>query len=91
MRYNTYIMPELSRFYGIIIKMFFIGSKHNPPHIHVIYGEYTGMINIVTGELIEGDLPVRALKMVREWLDIHRDEIQTIWDSQEFRKVAPLA
>lgn len=59
-------MPVISRFYGVIIKMYFSQSEHNPPHLHAIYGDYMGAIDIRTGEMIEGDLPNRALKMVKE-------------------------
>ena len=84
------MMPILSRFYGISIKMYFQQSEHNPPHIHAIYGDYVGTINIKTGELIEGDLPFTALKLVREWLDINRNEVLNIWNTQQFKKISPL-
>jgi hypothetical protein len=83
-------MPEIARFYGIIIKLFFIGSEHNPPHIHALYGEYMSSIAIETGKVVEGDLPGKALALVREWLDLHRDELMAMWQSQEFRKLPPL-
>ena len=83
-------MPTLSSFYGIIIKMYFQQSEHNPPHFHAIYGEYTGSINIKTGELIEGDLPERALKLIKEWLEIHQSELLEIWNTQNFKKISPL-
>ena len=83
-------MPILSNFYGILIKMYFQQSEHNPPHIHAIYGEYMGAIDIQTGELLEGDLPMRALKLVQEWLNIHRADILSIWNTQEFKKIPPL-
>lgn len=57
-------MPILSNFYGIIIKMYFQQSEHNPPHIHALYGEYVGVIEIETGKIIEGKLPNRALNLV---------------------------
>lgn len=84
------IMPILSNFYGIIIKMYFQQSKHNPPHIHAVYGEYVGSIDIQTGELIEGDLPNRALKLVQEWTKNHKEELLNIWNTQEFKKIQPL-
>ena len=84
-------MPILSNFYGILIKMYFQQSEHNPPHIHAIYGEYMGAINIQTGELMEGDLLDRALKLVREWLKAHKDELLKIWNTQEFKKIPPLS
>ena len=84
-------MPILSNFYGILIKMYFQQAEHNPPHIHAIYGEYMGAIDIQTGELLEGDLPNRALKLVQEWLQIHRQEVLNIWNTQQFKKIPPLA
>lgn len=83
-------MPILSSFYGISIKMYFQNSEHNPPHIHAIYGEYIGAINIQTGELIEGNLPKRAIKLVQEWLNVHRNEVLNMWNTQKFRKISPL-
>lgn len=52
-------VPEISRFYGIVIKMFFKPKEHEPSHIHALYGEYMGEFNIRTLEMIEGDLPKR--------------------------------
>ena len=71
-------MPILSNFYGISIKMYFQQAEHNPPYIHAIYGEYMGVINIQTGNLLEGDLPIRALRLVQEWLNAHKEEILKI-------------
>ena len=84
-------MPILSNFYGIMIKMYFQQAEHNPPHIHAIYGEYMGAIDIKTGELLEGDLPPRALKLVQEWLKVNRNEVLKIWNTQNFKKIPPLA
>ena len=70
--------------------MYFQQSEHNPPHIHAIYGEYIGAININTGELIEGDLPKRALNLVQEWLTINRKEVLNMWNTQKFSKISPL-
>lgn len=84
-------MPILSRFYGISIKMYFQQSEHNPPHIHAIYGEYVGAIDIKTGEIIEGDLPSRALKLVQEWLKVHQNEVLNIWNTQQFESIPPLS
>lgn len=84
-------MPTLSSFYGIVIKMYFQQSEHNPPHFHAIYGEFMGSIDIQTGKLIEGDLPDRALKLILEWLDIHKDELVEMWNTQNFKKISPLS
>ena len=65
-------------------------SEHLPPHIHALYGEYMSAINISSGEVLEGDLPAKALGLVTEWLDIHKDELVKIWQTQEFKKLPPL-
>lgn len=83
-------MPVLARFYGMVIKMYFFGSEHNPPHIHAIYGEYIGAVDIRTLEMLEGDLPAKALSMVREWVGLHQAELLDIWNTQNFRALPPL-
>lgn len=83
-------MPEISRFYGIIIKMYFLSSEHNPPHIHAIYNKNIAIIDIQTLEVIEGEIPKRALRLVKEWVFIHRNEIKDIWKTQQFKKIDPL-
>lgn len=83
-------MPVISRFYGMVIKMYFLQSEHNPPHFHAIYGEYIGAIDIQTGKMLEGDLPNKALSMVREWAAAHQDELMEIWKTQQFREIPPL-
>jgi hypothetical protein len=81
-------MPEITRFYGIIIKLFF--ADHPPPHFHAIYGEYNALFNLETLEIIEGDLPNRATKMVIEWASMYQTELLQMWNTQEFRKLPPL-
>ena len=83
-------MPAISRFYGIIIKMYFLSSEHNPPHIHAFYNKNVAVIDIQTLKVIEGNLPARALKLVREWLLIHKSELNNMWQTQEFKKIEPL-
>lgn len=58
-------MPVISRFYGMVVKMFFFGSEHNPPHIHVVYGEYVGIIDLQTLAMLQGDLPDKAYRLVK--------------------------
>ena len=62
-------MPEISRFLGIIIAMFY--NDHAPPHMHVVYGEYRAKVDIANGDIIEGKLPRRVLGLVREWRELH--------------------
>lgn len=83
-------MPILSRFYGIIIRMYFLQKEHNPPHIHAIYGEHVAAITISDGRILEGALPGKALELVREWVAVHREELLTIWETQEFKHLPPL-
>ena len=83
-------MPVISRFYGMIIKMYFQQKEHNPPHFHVVYGEYMGEIEIETLRMMEGDLPQKALNMVTEWAQQHKDELLKIWNTQEFIQLPPL-
>ena len=70
--------------------MYFLAAEHNPPHIHVIYGEDVAEIEIKTGEIIYGSLPAKAQSMVREWVSLHRDELEEMWETQEFRNIPPL-
>lgn len=76
-------MPEISRFYGIIIKMFF--NDHSPPHFHVEYQDYKAVISIMEG-IVEGKMPKTALKLVFEWLELHRDELMANWKNIEEKK-----
>ncbi len=70
--------------------MYFLQSEHNPPHIHAIYNEDVAAINIMTGEVLEGHLPAKALAMVQEWIFLNKDALMEIWDTQEFKKLPPL-
>ncbi|HHH54835.1 MAG TPA: DUF4160 domain-containing protein, partial [Bacteroidetes bacterium] len=70
-------MPEISRFYGIIVFMFY--EDHNPPHIHVKYQEYKAIIELKNG-IIKGKMPRIALKLIFQWIDLHRDEIIDNWE-----------
>ncbi len=84
-------MPEISRFYGIVVRMFF--EDHNPPHFHIEYQEYEASVNIEDG-MVKGEISRRALKLVYEWLDIHREELFENWKNiqktGEFIKIEPL-
>lgn len=85
-------MPEISRFYGIIIRMFY--NDHNPPHFHAFYGEEEVWISINTLAVFYGGLPSRALGMVIEWASLHQDELRRNWElagnAQKPEKIAPL-
>ena len=81
-------MPIITRFYGILIKMYF--REHGVPHFHAIYGEYNGVYEIETLEMIEGDLPRRAQNLICKWAEQHQEELLSMWKTQEFRKIAGL-
>ena len=85
-------MPEISRFYGIIIKMFF--DEHNPPHFHALYGEYEILIDINTLAIFAGQFPGRALGLVIEWATFHQEELLDNWrrarDHGPLDKIEPL-
>ncbi len=83
-------MPVLSRFYGITIRMYFLQKEHNPPNIHAIYNDDVAAIDFMTGNVLEGHLPPKALAMVREWISLHRDELKEIWETQDFKNISPL-
>jgi len=76
-------MPEICRFYGIIIKMFY--NEHNPPHIHVEYQDFKAIITINEG-IIEGKMPKTALKLIFEWMELHKDDLLKNWEKIESKK-----
>ena len=70
-------MPEISRFFGIIIKMYF--QDHSPPHFHAEYQEFKAEYDIQTLQVLAGKLPTRAHALVLEWASIHRAELLENW------------
>lgn len=83
-------MPEISRFYGIVIKMFFKPKEHDPSHIHAIYGEFVGLFDLKSNKMIQGDLPAKAQELVEDWLKIYSADLQKMWDEQSIIKLPPL-
>lgn len=84
-------MPEISRFYGLIIYMNF--KDHAPAHFHVWYGDYKAIVTIQNG-IVKGEMPQRALKMIFDWLEIRREELLIDWElaqrGEELNKIEPL-
>ena len=78
-------MPVITRFFGIVVKMY--PNDHTPPHFHAIYGEYVGVIDIKTLEMLEGDLSNRAYKLVREWAEKYQDDLMEMWNTKLFKKL----
>jgi len=85
-------MPEISRFLGIQIFMYF--NEHNPPHFHVQYNEHKASIIIETLGVMQGRLPSKVLGLVVEWAEDHQDELMQNWNtiemSGEYCKIEPL-
>jgi hypothetical protein len=85
-------MPEISRFYGIVIQIYY--GDHAPSHFHVTYAGQKAMVDIETLSLIEGSLPPRAMGLVVEWASIHRDELREAFSKaavmEQPQKIAPL-
>jgi len=83
-------MPEISRFFGIVIKMFY--NDHMPAHFHAEYGEFEALIEIETLDVYRGTLPRRALVLVLEWATMHRQELREDWQlTQSGERPRPIA
>jgi hypothetical protein len=83
-------MPVVARFYGIIVKMYFSQREHGVPHFHAVYGEYNGVFDVNTLEMIEGDLPLRAQRLIREWAKQYQTELLRMWNDNEIRRLPGL-
>lgn len=85
-------MPEISRFYGLVIRMYF--RDHNPPHFHAEYSGSEALIDINTLAIVSGQLPARAMGLVAEWASLHQEELQRNWkrarNFESLEKIAPL-
>jgi hypothetical protein len=85
-------MPRISSFFGIVIEMYF--KDHPPPHFHALYAGEKASIDIATGDVIRGSISPRALRLVREWLDLHREEMELNFrlaeDEETPKKIDPL-
>jgi hypothetical protein len=86
-------MPEISGFFGIIITMYW--DDHNPPHFHAKHGEYNAKFAIDSGELIDGEMSKRDLRLIQAWSELHKDELMYNWkqsqlDNPDFITIAPL-
>jgi hypothetical protein len=73
-------MPTISMFYGIIIRMYCAPGEHSPPHIHAYYQDFTAIIDIFSGEVSAGSLPLKQARLVLAWVEIHKEELMADWD-----------
>jgi len=88
-------MPVISMFYGIIISMYYLDNKqHHLPHIHASYQGKEAVFTIPEGDLLEGDFPSNKVKLVKAWIEIHREELVANWQlavsGQTIYKITPL-
>ena len=88
-------MPELSRFFSIVVKMLVVDDKqHNKPHVHVFYAEHEASVGI-DGELLAGTLPARQMRILSAWLAIHEDDLYAAWNKavrgEDPGKIQPLS
>ena len=81
-------MPEISRFFGIIITMYF--NEHNPPHFHALYNDNEAQFDMEEGAFSKGFLPTKQSRLVLAWYEIHKDELMAMWKSKAFKKIKPL-
>jgi len=85
-------MPEVTRFFGIVVRMYF--RDHSPAHFHAEYGEYEALVEIETLSILRGDLPRRAMALVLEWAALHRQELRADWElarsGTPLESIAPL-
>jgi len=74
-------MPTISMFYGIIVMMFYKDNRqHNLPHIHIRYQNDKAVIDIQSGDVLDGEFPPKQLRLVQAWVEIHKDELLADWD-----------
>lgn len=85
-------MPRISSFHGIVIEMYF--GDHAPPHVHARFSGEVAKVSIVDGSIIVGSIPRRAHRLVREWIELHKEELEDNWtlavQLQPPRKIDPL-
>jgi len=70
--------------------MYFSQREHGVPHFHAVYGEFNGVFSIATAEMLEGDLPTRAQRLIKEWASQFHSELQEMWNRQEFHQLPGL-
>ncbi len=83
-------MPVISRFYGIVIKMYLRQKEHNPPHLHAIYGDYVGLFSLEEGEMYEGDIPVKEQKLIKKFILHYKEQLYDMWETQNFYLLPPI-
>ena len=87
-------MPTISMFHGIIIRMYYAPSEHNPPHFHAYYNEFKATFSIESLDLMEGNLPRLQLRLVQAWAELYQDDLRADWqlamNGEEPFRIQPL-
>ena len=85
-------MPEISRFLGIIIMIFY--KDHSPPHFHAKYSDKAGIFSISDLKMLEGNLPPKVISLIIEWAEMHKNELMIHWELAQkgspLKKIEPL-
>ena len=83
-------MPVIARFYGLVAKIYPMGQEHNPPHIHFLYGNCMGVVDLNSLKVVRGDLPAKEQALAVEWTALHQAELLKMWNTQCYKQLPPL-
>ena len=83
-------MPTISFFYGITIFMHLSDKEHNPPHIHDFYGEYEASFLISNSKKLNGKFPKNGIRLVEEFINKYREELNEMWNTGIIKKLPPI-
>lgn len=83
-------MPLIAKFEGVTIKMYLRKSEHNPPHVHAIYGDCVGMFSLEKGEMLEGDIPMKQQRMIKDFIIYYQEQLYDMWSTQKFERLSPI-
>lgn len=83
-------MPVISRFRGVILRMYLRQKEHNPPHIHAEYGRTVGLFSLENGEMFEGDLDKKMRGFVTNFILYYKEQLIEMWEKQEFITLRPI-
>lgn len=70
--------------------MYLRNSEHNPPHIHAIYGDCVGMFSLEKGEMLEGDIPMKQQRMIKDFIIYYQEQLYEMWSTQKFERLSPI-
>lgn len=82
-------MPTIAEFYGIMVFMHLTRKEHLPPHIHAAYGEYEATFLIENGNLYQGLFPKKGQELVKQFINLYKNELQEMWDNESYRRIKP--